>query len=244
MFGFIKRKKIKGYTDGVSAYILKTYEPPEEDIGVRFSLSFASDAEPQTTGFETTDSKNERSNCDADVRRDDNVTVVRNSEFDISDIEIRDSLRNKTKKEDPYDAAEVTRLLRNYSKVGDFSEMLYVLERNVNQTFVDRLLYYINEKGVQDSAVYKAAQVDRRLFSKIISNRQYKPSKDTAIAFAFALELSLEDAKDILSRAGYILSHSNKRDIIIEYFFREKVYNLIDINEVLYQMNQKLIGRS
>ena len=82
------------------------------------------------------------------------------------------------------------------------------------------------------------------MFSKIISNREYKPSKDTAIAFAIALKLSLDETNDILSRAGYTFSHSNERDIIIEYFFREKIYNLIDINEVLYNLNQKIIGRA
>ena len=97
---------------------------------------------------------------------------------------------------------------------------------------------------MRDSEVYKAAQVDKRLFSKMVSNREYKPSKDTAIALALALELSLEEATDMLSRAGYTFSHSNKRDIIIEFFFREKVYNLMDANDVLYRLNQKLIGRA
>ena len=144
---------------------------------------------------------------------------------------------------DPYDVNQVTQLLRGYSDTCNFNEMLQILEKNVNQTFVERLLYYIDEKVVKDSEVYKAAQMDRRLFSKIVSNREYKPSKDTAIALALSLELSLDEANDMLSRAGYTFSHSSKRDIIIEYLFREKVYNLMDVNDVLHRLNQKLIGR-
>ena len=118
-----------------------------------------------------------------------------------------------------------------------------MLNKNQNQTFVDCLLYYIDSKNLKGSEVYKAAQIDKRLFSKIVSDREYKPSKDTAIALAFALKLSLAEAQNLLSRAGYTLSHSSTRDIIIEYFFREKIYDVIDINEVLYRLKQKMIGR-
>ena len=105
------------------------------------------------------------------------------------------------------------------------------------------LTRYINAKGWRDSRVYKAAQMDRRLFSKIMSDRNYRPSKDTALALVVALELSLKQANDLLSRAGYTLSHSNKRDVIVEYFIREGIFNLSDINEVLYHLDQKIIGR-
>lgn len=117
------------------------------------------------------------------------------------------------------------------------------LDSTLNLTFVDMLTRYINMKGWRDSKVYKAAQIDRRLFSKIMSDREYKPAKDTALALAIALELSLQQTNDLLDRAGYTLSHSNKRDVIIEYFIREGVHNLTDINEVLYKLDQKIIGR-
>ena len=117
------------------------------------------------------------------------------------------------------------------------------LDTTLNLTFVDMLTRYINMKGWRDSKVYKAAQIDRRLFSKIMSDREYKPAKDTALALAIALELSLQQTNDLLDRAGYTLSHSNKRDVIIEYFIREGVHNLADINEVLYKLDQKIIGR-
>lgn len=117
------------------------------------------------------------------------------------------------------------------------------LDTTLNLTFVDMLTRYINMKGWRDSKVYKAAQIDRRLFSKIMSDREYKPAKDTSLALAIALELSLQQTNDLLDRAGYTLSHSNKRDVIIEYFIREGVHNLADINEVLYKLDQKIIGR-
>lgn len=145
---------------------------------------------------------------------------------------------------DFYSATNITDILRDSSIADNPMLVLQYLNRNINQTFVDRLLYYINKKGMRDSAVYKEAQVDKRLFSKIASNREYKPSKDTAIALALALELSLDEVNDLLSRAGYTFSHSNKRDIIIEFFFREKIYKLIDVNEILYRLDQKPLGRS
>jgi len=117
------------------------------------------------------------------------------------------------------------------------------LDSTLNLTFTDMLTRYINMKGWRDSKVYKAAQLDRRLFSKIMSDREYKPAKDTALALAIALELTLQQTSDLLDRAGYTLSHSNKRDVIIEYFIREGVHNLTDINEVLYKLDQKIIGR-
>jgi hypothetical protein len=117
------------------------------------------------------------------------------------------------------------------------------LDTALNLTFVDMLTRYIDMKGWRDSKVYQAAQMDRRLFSKIMSERNYKPAKDTALALAIALGLTLQQTSDLLDRAGYTLSHSNKRDVIIEYLIREGVHNLADINGVLYKLDQKIIGR-
>jgi len=125
---------------------------------------------------------------------------------------------------DGYDTDYVKDLMKNYS-TSDAQRVLSELEKKQNRTFTDCLLDYINQKKIRDSAVYNAAQLDRRLFSKIMSDREYKPSKDTALAVIFALKLSLSQAEDLLSRAGYTLAHSSKRDIIIEYFLREKVYS-------------------
>ena len=133
--------------------------------------------------------------------------------------------------------------MNKYNSANISATLLKDLDKTINQTFVDALILYINQKGMRDSEVYKTAQIDRRLFSKIMSNREYKPAKDTVIALALALKLSLEETNDLLSRAGYILSHSNKKDVIIEYFLRERIYKLNDINEVLFNLDQKIIGR-
>ena len=116
------------------------------------------------------------------------------------------------------------------------------LESQVADTWQEMLFRLIDEKGLDPVEVYKNANINRKHFSKINSNKNYQPKKVTAVAFAISMHLNLDETKDFLSRAGYALSPSSKFDLIVRFFIEKENYNMFEINEVLFKHGLESIG--
>ena len=113
---------------------------------------------------------------------------------------------------------------------------------HLDSGFSDTLMAMIDERGLKDSEVYKRANLSRQHFSKIRSNPHYQPKKNTVLALAVALELSPEEASMLLERAGFAFSHADQRDVIVEFFIKEGIYDVFEINDALFAFDQPLLG--
>lgn len=128
----------------------------------------------------------------------------------------------------------------HFSKKESFT--LDQLMDEVGESFHEMLFAHIDMSGMTDVEVYKRANVDRKLFSKIRSNPAYHPRKQTVLALAIALKLNLEDTVDLLARAEYALSPGSKGDLIVKYFIEREVYDIMAINFALYEYGQPILG--
>ena len=104
------------------------------------------------------------------------------------------------------------------------------------------MLSIIDAKGMTDVEAYRGSNLDRRLFSKIRSKTRYNPSKSTVLALTIGLKLSVEEAEDLLARAGFAFSPCNKRDLIVRYFLEHGEHDIARVNGALYDFDQELLG--
>ena len=123
-----------------------------------------------------------------------------------------------------------------------FGKSLDEVLGSTEDTFQQRLFKLIDESGMDDVTVYKKANIDRKVFSRIRCKEDYKPKKKTAVAFAIALQLDMPTMRDLLSRAEIALSPSSKFDLIITYFITNKVYDIYEINAALFKYGQPILG--
>ncbi len=113
---------------------------------------------------------------------------------------------------------------------------------NRDQSFSETLLALIEKKGMTNSQCYRAAQVDRKLFSKIRKDPLYVPAKPTALALIMALRLDIREAEALLAKAGYALSRASVFDLAVRYFIENEMYDVLKANEMLYALDQRLLG--
>lgn len=200
--------------DEVGKYIDKYYEPAKDDIKLDKEILSIFD---RITRFRK--KRAEEKVLQKEVQEESSKP----EEFDVSTM-------------------QKTKIKKGMSSTMSVNRNIDNLMNQLEETFSQRLLRMIDERGMTDSEAYTKAYVDRRHFSKIRKDVNYVPNKKTVLAFTIALELSLDEAKDLLGSAGFALSRSSKTDIIVAYFLQNKIYDMFEINDVLDAYGQPVFG--
>lgn len=202
----------KELVDAVGRYIDKYYVPGTDDIKL--------DKEMKSIFDKISDFRNRR----VKIKLEEEKQSETDTDFEIDESAVIDFDVSSMKK---------TKITKTMSSTIATNRNIDDLMNQIEETFSQRLLRMIDERGMSDSEVYNKAYVDRRHFSKIRKDINYTPNKKTVLAFSIALELSLDEAKDLLNSAGYALSRSSKTDIIVAYFLQNKIYDMFEINDIL-----------
>lgn len=165
----------------------------------------------------------------------DKITKFRKKRAEVKALQEEESSLAEESLPEEFDVSTMqkTKLKKGMSSTMPMNRNIDNLMNQLEETFSQRLLRMIDERGMTDSEAYAKAYVDRRHFSKIRKDINYVPNKKTVLAFTIALELSLDEAKDLLASAGFALSRSSKTDIIVAYFLQNKIYDMFEINDVL-----------
>lgn len=196
--------------DEVGKYIDKYYEPVKDDIKMDREMISIFD---KITRFRKKRAE-EKALQEQQIQESSQIEESAPEEFDVSTM-------------------QKTKIKKGMSSTMSVNRNIDNLMDQLEETFSQRLLRMIDERGMTDSEAYTKAYVDRRHFSKIRKDVNYVPNKKTVLAFTIALELSLDEAKDLLASAGFALSRSSKTDIIVAYFLQNKIYDMFEINDVL-----------
>ena len=196
--------------DEVGKYIDKYYEPVKDDIKMDKEMLSIFD---KITRFRKKRAE-EKALQEQQIQESSQIEESAPEEIDVSTM-------------------QKTKIKKGMSSTMSVNRNIDNLMNQLEETFSQRLLRMIDERGMTDSESYTKAYVDRRHFSKIRKDVNYVPNKKTVLAFTIALELSLDEAKDLLASAGFALSRSSKTDIIVAYFLQNKIYDMFEINDVL-----------
>lgn len=202
--------------ESVGEYIDKYYVDKPEDIR-------SDDKEIKSIFDRISKFRKKKTGAQYDFEKDEDIEL-----YDCEEVSFDDADMRKTK----VTVAMSSTLAANRN--------IESLMGQMEETFSQRLLSLIDERGMTDSEAYNKAYIDRRHFSKIRKDVNYTPNKKTVLAFAIALELSIDEAKDLLNSAGFALSRSSKTDIIVAYFLQNKIYDMFEINEILDAYGQPI----